>query len=87
MGQPVIFFDKTMDLFLYQNVTEPTRFRDGNRPSKPDYIFTEEENLVQSIQIEALLGKSDHASITFECQLGVEISDDVTVKHDYWKAD
>ena len=44
------FFDKTMDSFLYQNVTEYTRIRQGYKPSKLDYIFTDEENLVENIR-------------------------------------
>jgi len=37
------FLDKTMDIFLYQDVYEDTRVRQGQNPSKLHYIFTDEE--------------------------------------------
>lgn len=39
------FFNKTNDLFLVQHVTEATRFRQGQRASVLDYIFTNEDNM------------------------------------------
>jgi len=54
------FFDKTMDLFLIQNITECTRYRQGQRSSKLDYVFTDEENLVENVEYFPPLGKSDH---------------------------
>ena len=42
------FLDKTMDIFLYQNVYEDTRVRQGQNPSKLDYIFTDEDNLIEN---------------------------------------
>jgi len=43
------FLDKTMDIFLYQNVYEDTRVRRGQNPSKLDYIFTDEDNLIKNL--------------------------------------
>jgi len=43
------FLDKTMDIFLYQNVYEDTRVRRGQNPSKLDYIFTDEDNLIENL--------------------------------------
>jgi len=41
------FFDLTQDLYLVQNVFECTRYRDSQTPSKLDYIFTNDDNLVE----------------------------------------
>lgn len=62
MGAPKIdrdLFKKTQDCFLYQHVTQPTRFR-GNASSTLDLIFTKEEEDVRNIQVLQPLGKSDH---------------------------
>jgi len=44
------FFSKTLDLYLFQNVTEPTRKRSGQQESVLDYIFTNEEMLIDNLQ-------------------------------------
>ena len=54
-------FNKTRDLFLVQHVTEPTRFHQGHRSSVLDYIFTDEDNIVDNIQYKEPLRKSDIA--------------------------
>jgi len=55
------FFEETQDLFLVQHVHAATRFREGQEPSTLDYIFTDEEHLIEHISISSPLGKSDHA--------------------------
>ena len=57
------FLRKMQDLFLVQNVTETTRAREGQAPSLLDYIITDEENLVESIEYEDPIGKSDHVCL------------------------
>jgi len=57
---PARFFNTTQELFLFQNVTLPTRVRQGQQPSVLDYIFTDEDNLVDELQYNTPLGKSDH---------------------------
>lgn len=64
-----LFFTKTLDVSLVQNVNEPTRFREGQRPSLLDYIFTDEENLIENLEIQEPLGKSDHGCITWDLLL------------------
>jgi len=60
-----LFFEKMKDLFLVQNVFSNTRFRSGHAPSKLDYVFTSEENLIDEVHSEVLLGKSDHVVLTW----------------------
>jgi len=54
------FLDTTPDLLLFQHVEEPTRVRLGQRPSILDYIFTDNENLVDEIMYKDPLGRNDH---------------------------
>lgn len=58
------FVECIRDSFLYQHITEPTRFRSGNIPTCDDLLFTSYENNVSNLSYEAPLGRSDHATIT-----------------------
>ena len=60
-----LFFNKTQELCLIQHVTEVTRVRQHQAPSTLDYVFTDEENLIDSIAYEPPLAKSDH--VVFGC--------------------
>jgi len=42
-----------------------TRFTSGHGPSKLDYVFTSEENLIDEVHSEVPLGKSDHVVLTW----------------------
>ena len=44
------FFDKTLDLYLVQHVTHTTRKREKTCESVLDYIFTDEEMLVDNLR-------------------------------------
>ena len=61
------FLSTVQDTFLFQHVTEPTRFREGFSPSLLDLILTNEEGMVTSLDYCPGLGKSDHVLI--KCQL------------------
>ena len=61
------FLSAVQDCFLFQHVNEPTRYRDGVRPSLLDLIFTNEERMVVSLDYCPGLGKSDH--ILLKCKL------------------
>jgi len=67
------FFEKTQDLILIQNVHEATRIWDGNKPSTLDHVFTDEENLLDGIQYEVSLGKSDHVCLTWDMTTGLAV--------------
>ena len=75
-GKEFHFIEKIRDKFLTQHVTEPTRCRGSDNPSTLDLVLTNDENLVAAIEVEAPLGKSDHAVIkiqvldTLEQQIG-----------------
>ena len=79
-------YEKTQDLLLVQNVTENTRFRSGCIPSKLDYVFTNEENLIDQVEYEEPLGKSDHAVLTWNIVSEFqERLDNNENKYNYWK--
>ena len=61
------FFETIQDLFLVQKVREPTRIR-GEReiPSVLDYIFTSEEDLLDTVDYQVPIGKSDHVCLTWQ---------------------
>ena len=81
------FFNKTQDLFLVQHVTEPTRFRQGQRSSVLDYIFTDEDNVVENIQYEDPLGRSDHCCLTWTMTTSSSETDQGVSRLNYWKGD
>lgn len=64
------FLRKCQDMFLYQHLTKPTRYRVDNTPSLVDLIFTNEEGMIQNISYQAPLwsktAESDHLVIVFD---------------------
>jgi len=57
------FFNKTQELCLIQCVAQPTRIREGQLPSTLDYIFIDEDNLIEDVSYSEPLGKSDHVAL------------------------
>ena len=64
-----VFLEGIKDCFLFQHVREPTRFRESQTSSILDLNLTNEENMVEKIDYQPSLGKSDHVvlSFTFNC--------------------
>ena len=60
------FLNKLKDNFLYQNVTEPTRYRKDNIPSILDLVLSSEEGMIQNLQYMPPLGESDHLCLRFD---------------------
>jgi len=63
------FFYKTQELCIYQHVKEATRYRNGQVPSTLNYVFTEDEDIIDAINYTAPLGRSDHVVLEWELQL------------------
>jgi len=84
---PQEFFEKTQELFLIRNVHEFTWCREEQRSSVLDYIFTDEENMIDDMKYLAPLGKSDHACLTWCMTVMQTPIDDSTEKLNYWKGD
>ena len=83
------FFDVTQDLYLVQHVNFPTRHREGQKSSRLDLVFTNEEFMVENIRGIAPLGKSDHVGVvwTFICSSGIELSDNHHTSLNFRKGD
>ena len=79
------FFPTTEDLYLVQNVTEDTRKREGTKASVLDYIFTDEDRLVDNLHYETPLGKSDHVCLTWDYVVKVKEQRSVHHTLNYWK--
>jgi hypothetical protein len=63
---PAKFLEATQDLLLFQHVKKATRIRQGNQPSTLDYVFTDDDNLIDDIVYNEPLGKSDHVILEWE---------------------
>ena len=66
------FIECVRDSFMYQHVTESTRQRGNDRPSCLDLVFTNKEELIDTVEQVAPLGKSDHSVLKFDIKLKVE---------------
>ena len=56
-----------------KNVSEDTRHRLGQESSIFDYVFTDEEELIDEINYEAPIGKSDHVCLSWN--MSVEMTE------------
>ena len=61
------------DLFLFQHVTEPTRFRQDDTPSFLDLVFTNEQDMINNLLYSPPLGNSDHVCIEFDLTCYLEL--------------
>ena len=59
------FIETLRDCFLFQNVTEPKRYRENEMSNILDLIITNEEGTVQDLNYHPPLGESDHLCLTF----------------------
>ncbi|MEW8544372.1 MAG: reverse transcriptase domain-containing protein, partial [Candidatus Thiodiazotropha sp.] len=83
-----IFLECIRDTFLFQHVKEPTRIRENNEPSTLDLIFTNEENMVNTLNYYPGLGKSDHLVLVYNYICFTENEQDCTDKKlNYFKGD
>ena len=72
--------------YLHQHVHQHTRVRGSDTPSTLDLILTNEEGMVSDLQVQAPLGASDHALITFKFHCYVDEAKSKTV-YKYDKGD
>lgn len=79
------FFKKSQDLFLIQNILEATWQRERFEPSVLDYVFSDEELLVDSLDYGVPLGKSDHVCLTWKYMIEASESETDQVKLNYWR--
>ena len=58
------FLETIKDAFFTQHIQQPTRGRGSDTPSTLDLIVTRNDDVIEGIEVEAPLGKSDHALIS-----------------------
>jgi hypothetical protein len=81
------FLETIRDCYLHQHILEPTRGRGEAKPTTIDLLFSNEEGMVDNIEIQPPLGKSDHSVITFDFRGYVENQNKNKVRYKYDKAD
>ena len=59
------FMEMVRDVYPHQHVTVVTRFRVGQRTSMLDLILTNEENMVDNLEVHIPLVNSDHGCLKF----------------------
>ena len=74
------------DLYLFQHVKKPTRYRIGNTPSLLDLILTNEEEMIENLQYNPGLGKSDHLILQFDYICSVKENKEIHNKYNFNKA-
>ena len=65
-----IFIDALQECYLYQHVTEPTRYRPNENPNLLDLVLSSEESMVRDMNYLPPLGESDHICICFDVMCG-----------------
>ena len=58
------FIEALQDCYLFQHITEPTRYRDNERSHILDLILSSEEGMVQDSSYHPPIGESGHACLT-----------------------
>ena len=64
-GDEFMFVETLRDIYLYQHVAAPTRARGSDSPQTLDLVMTNEESMIDKVELESPLGKSDHSILTF----------------------
>jgi len=72
--QDVQIIEVLQDLFMYQHIDEPTRYRIGQIPSLLDLVISSKEELVRDVKYMDPLGKSDHLCICFTIDTDPDIN-------------
>ena len=60
------FLKATKDSLFFQHQKTPTRYREGQRSNTLDLVFTDNDNLIEELKVEAPIGKSDHFSLMIQ---------------------
>ena len=71
--------DTLQDCYLFQHVTEPTRYRDGERPNLLDLILSTEERMVHNLTYHPPLGETDHLCLKFNVMLSQYMKKDCAI--------
>ena len=73
------------DLYLYQHVKNPTRYRQGNTPCLPDLILTNEEQMIGNLHYNPGFCQSDHLILQFDNICSVKENNEKQSKYNFNK--
>ena len=81
--------DTVQDLFMFQHIVKPTRYRGEDTPNVLDLVFTDDENMVDNLRYLPGLGNSDHVCIAFDLILpsSYAIDSDDPPRYNVYSAD
>ena len=82
-----LFLDTIQDMYLFQHVMCPTRYRSGSVPNILDLIFTNEEENVSNIDYLPGLGLSDHLCLQFNLICYCTVKHQPKPKYNLYSAD
>ena len=77
-SQEFKFLECIRNCFLFQHVRKPTGVRGSDTPNLLNLIFTNEANMVTSVEYQSAMGKGDHSVLRFNFKC-------YTVPHNYTK--
>ena len=81
------FLDTVDDLFLFQHVSNPTRFSQNATPNLLDLVFTNEKDMVTNLSYLPPLGNSDHVCIQFDVLCYSECKESDNIRYNIRAAD
>ncbi len=81
------FMECLRDCFLYQHVKDPTHYRGSQKPNTLDLLITNEEGMVDNIELNAPIGKSHHVCMNFEFNCYIDPVQSHQPKYIYHKGD
>ena len=79
------FIECLRDNFLNQLISEPTRYRDGQRPNILDLLIVDKSEIVSKVTYSSNLGASDHICFIAEIHCNLAVQDTDTVKRNFYK--
>ena len=79
------FIENLRDNFLVQMVDNYTRYKQGQDPSILDSIITNNDTLVEDLQYDPSIGKSDHLMLTFKIKSYLQDSSSSSERPNYEK--
>ena len=82
-----LFLESIRDAYLTQHVLKPTRHRRNQTDSTLDLIFTNEEGMVENLEILQSVGASDHALICFQLTCYIPEQVQSSPKPNFFKGD
>ena len=80
-----LFIECLRDNFLSQFITEPTRYREGQRANILDLFITDKSEIVRKVTYSTNLGFSDHISFIVELNCSIVNKESKTLKRNFHK--